>query len=339
MFSNLLLRIGRFSNPVVRRKIVQNLIFNWGVIGADKRVRIRKAGKWVPYFVTISPTMRCNLDCRGCYSALYSKQGELSEAELDRLFTECKEMGDYFVVLSGGEPLLLQDSLLRLFRKHRDMYFLVFTNGTMIDELLVRELARLGNVSPAISLEGYEEETDNRRGSGVHTRVLRSMDLLRSKGVLFGASITYARNNVDVVTQDSFIEYMIDRGILFAWYFMFIPVGKDPVLQLVPTPEQRIYCGRRVAEMRKKYGVFIADFWNDGPLVGGCLAGARRYMHVLNSGRIEACVFAHFGVDNIREKTLLDAANSPFFIAIREAFPYNDNANLKKPCIITDNPQ
>jgi MoaA/NifB/PqqE/SkfB family radical SAM enzyme len=339
VWANLLVRIGRFANPVTRRKIIRNLIFHWGVRGAQSRTRIRNAGKWVPYIVAISPTMRCNLHCRGCYSGLYSKEGELNEQELDRLFMECKAMGDYFVVLTGGEPYLLQDKLLRLFRKHNDMYFLTFTNGTLFDEPLVKELARLGNVAPALSLEGFEEETDRRRGPGVYARVLRSMSLLRSKGVLFGASITYARDNLAAVTQDSFIESLLDRGMLFAWYFMFIPVGKDPVLELVPTPEQRLYCGRRVAEMRRKYGTFVADFWNDGPLVGGCLAGARRYMHVLNSGRVEACVFAHFGVDNIRERSLLDAANSPFFNAIREAFPYNKMANLKRPCIITDNPQ
>ncbi len=339
VFANLLVRIGRFANPVARRRIIRNLIFHWGVRGANIRTRIRSSGKWVPFMVAISPTMRCNLNCHGCYSGLYSKQGELNEEELDRLFVECKSMGDYFVVLTGGEPFLLQDSLLRLFRKHKDMFFLTFTNGTLFDDPLVKELARLGNVAPALSLEGFESETDRRRGPGVHARVLRSMDLLRSKGVLFGMSVTYASDNLDVVVQDCFIEAMIEKGISFAWYFMFIPVGKDPILELVPTPEQRIQCGRRVAQMRKKYGLFMADFWNDGPAVGGCLAGARRYMHVLNSGRVEACVFAHFGVDNIREKSLLEAANSSFFNAIREAFPFNEKANLRRPCIITDNPQ
>jgi len=165
------------------------------------------------------------------------------------------------------------------------------------------------------------------------------MELLREKGVLFGFSVTYTSENVDVVTDDRFIEFMLDQGALFAWYFMFMPIGQDPVLALVPSPEQRVHCGRRVAELRKKYGLFMADFWNDGPAVGGCLGGARRFMHVLNSGRVEACVFAHFGVDNIREKTLLEAANSPFFRAIREAFPYNETGNLKRPCMIIDNPQ
>jgi MoaA/NifB/PqqE/SkfB family radical SAM enzyme len=339
LYSNLLVRVGRFANPIARKRLVRNLIFHWGVRGAAIRTHIQETGNWVPSIVAISPSMKCNLNCRGCYSGLYSKEGELNEGELNHLFMECKAMGAYFVVITGGEPFLLQEALLRLFRKHRDMYFLIFTNGMLVDELLVKELARLGNVAPALSLEGFEEETDRRRGAGVHARVLRSMDLLRSKGVLFGISVTYASDNLSAVTQDRFIESMIGRGILFAWYFMFIPVGKDPVLQLVPSPEQRIHCGCRVAEMREKYGLFIADFWNDGPAVGGCLAGARRYMHVLNSGRVEACVFAHFGVDNIREKSLVEAANSPLFCAIREAFPFNETANLKRPCIITDNPQ
>lgn len=339
VFSNLLLRVGRLANPAARTRLVRNLIFHWVVKGAGIRIRIREAGQWVPFVIAVSPTMRCNLACRGCYAGLYAKEGELSEADLDRLLDECKSIGNYFVVLSGGEPYLLKDSLLRLFRKHHDMYFLTFTNGTRFDPELASELARLGNVAPAISLEGFAAETDRRRGAGVYDRVLRGMELLRERGVLFGISVTYASDNLDVVTQDSFIESMIGRGALFAWYFMFMPVGKDPVLELVPSPEQRIRCGRRVAEMRKKYGLFMADFWNDGPAVAGCLAGARRYMHVLNSGRVEACVFAHFGVDNIREKSLLEAANSPFFNAIREAFPFNASGNLKRPCLILDNPQ
>jgi MoaA/NifB/PqqE/SkfB family radical SAM enzyme len=339
LFVNLLLRIGRMANPVARERLVANILFHWVVQGAGVRTRLRGEGVWPPFFVVFSPTMRCNLNCTGCYSGLYSKDGELSESELDRLFTECKSFGDYFVVLSGGEPFLMKDVLLRLFRKHRDIFFLTYTNGTRFTPELVEELARLGNVAPAISLEGYQRETDARRGRGVFGKILSGMEMLRKNGVLFGFSVTYTRENVEVVTDDRFIEFMLDQGALFAWYFMFMPIGRGPVLTLVPTPEQRVRCGRRVAELRKKYGLFMADFWNDGPVVAGCLGGARRFMHVLNSGRVEACVFAHFGVDNIRQKSLLEAANSPFFRAVREAFPYNETGNLKRPCMIIDNPQ
>jgi len=293
----------------------------------------------VPFFVVVSPTMRCNLQCTGCYSALYTKDGELTEPEMDGIFAECRRIGAHLVVLTGGEPYLLRAPLLRLFRKYSDIFFLTFTNGTFLDESLVRELARLGNVAPAISVEGYREHTDRRRSQGVYEKIERAMSLLHQYRIIFGISVTYTRDNVDLVTDDRFVEYYTGKGAAFAWYFMFMPVGKDPVLDLVPTPEQRVRCGRKVNDLRQRHPLFMADFWNDGPAVGGCLAGGRRYLHILNSGRVEPCVYAHFGVDNIREKSLLEAANSPFFRAIRRAFPFNESANLQRPCMIVDNPE
>jgi MoaA/NifB/PqqE/SkfB family radical SAM enzyme len=337
--ANILLRIGNNANAVHKRRLVENLGFNWVVRGGRIRTGLRVEHGWVPFIIVVSPTMRCNLKCTGCYSALYSKDGELSPGDLEHVLRECKSIGCYFVVISGGEPFLLKDSLLRLFKRHRDVFFLVYTNGTLIDEDLAKAMARLGNVSPAISVEGYREQTDRRRGKGVYDKAARAMELLRRNGVLFGISVTYTRENVSLVTEDAFVEHYSAMGAMFGWYFMFMPVGKDPILDLVPTPEQRVACGRRVAELRKRHPMFLADFWNDGPAAAGCLAAGRRYLHILNSGRVEPCVYAHFGVDNIREKSLLEAANSPFFRALRREFPYNDIANLKRPCILIDNPE
>jgi hypothetical protein len=93
-----------------------------------------------------------------------------------------------------------------------------------------------------------------------------------------------------------------------------------------------------VAALRQRHPIFLADFWNDGPAAAGCLC-SRAYLHILNSGQIEPCVFAHFGLDNIREKTIVEAVNSPFFRAIRREFPYNEDGNLRRPCMIVDNPR
>jgi MoaA/NifB/PqqE/SkfB family radical SAM enzyme len=319
--------------------LIENLIWNQGVKGHEKRVALENQGMFFPHIVVMSPTMRCNLKCTGCYSGLYTKEGELSEEIMDRVLDEQRENGSHFVVISGGEPYLLKDQLLRLFEKHNDILFLTYTNSSLLDDETVKELGRLGNVTPAISVEGYEAETDARRGKGVHQQVLEAMERLKREGIIFGISVTYTSQNIDTITTDEFVQYYLDRGAFFAWYFMFMPVGKDPILELVPTPEQRVYVGQRVAALRDKYPLFMADFWNDGPAAGGCMAGARRYLHIVNSGRIEPCVFAHFGVDNIRDTTVLEAANSPFFRAIREKFPYNDEGNLRRPCMIIDNPE
>jgi MoaA/NifB/PqqE/SkfB family radical SAM enzyme len=335
---SLLLHVGRHANSGQKRRLVENLFFNWMVTGTRIRRSLRTLDYWVPFFIVISPTMRCNLSCTGCYSALYSKDGELSEAELDGILAECRRIVIHLVVISGGEPYLMREPLLRLFSKYTDIFFLTFTNGTLFDEPLVRALERSGNVAPAISVEGYEEHTDRRRSPGVYARIAETMAMLRAHRVIFGISVTYTRDNVDLVTDDAFVEHYCRNGAVFGWYFMFMPVGQDPILDLVPTPEQRVRCGQKVKDLRQRYPIFLADFWNDGPAVGGCLAGGRRYLHILNSGRVEPCVYAHFGVDSIRERSLLDAANSPFFRAIRQAFPFNESGNLRRPCMIMDNP-
>jgi hypothetical protein len=131
----------------------------------------------------------------------------------------------------------------------------------------------------------------------------------------------------------------MERGALFGWYFLFLPVGKDPVLDLAPSPDQRVEMGRRVARLRSDLPIFLGDFWNDGPAVGGCMAGGKTYLHILSNGNVEPCVFCHFSSDNIRGKTLLEVSNSPFFKAIRREFPYNETGNLLRPCMIIDNPR
>ena len=162
--AKLFMRVGNLASQRCKRKLVENLIFNWGVNGNKIRSTLAEKGIWVPSLIVISPTMRCDLKCTGCYSGLYNKDGELSEEEIDRVLAECKRLGIYFVVVSGGEPYIMKDIWLRLFKKYNDMYFLTYTNGTLLDEPTVKALARLGNVAPGISVEGFKEHTDNHRG-------------------------------------------------------------------------------------------------------------------------------------------------------------------------------
>jgi MoaA/NifB/PqqE/SkfB family radical SAM enzyme len=335
----LFLRIGRSLSPSYRRKVAQNLIYNEFIAGYRQRRARGTEGNWVPSFFVMSPTMRCNLRCRGCYSGLYDKNEVLPYEEMDRLLREARSLGIYFVVISGGEPYLMADQLLRLFARHDDIFFLTYTNGTLLDDALCRQLARLGNVAPGISVEGFEAETEERRGPGVFEKVVKAMEMLRSRGVLFGFSATATSRNIDTIASERFVRFCMERGALFGWYFLFLPVGKDPALDLAPSPDQRVELGKRVARLRTDLPIFLGDFWNDGPAVGGCMAGGKNYLHILSNGNVEPCVFCHFSSDNIKGKSLLEVSNSPFFRAIRREFPYNETGNLLRPCMIIDNPQ
>lgn len=296
----------------------------------------RREGFSPPLLLVISPTMRCNLRCVGCYAGMYSKRDDLPAEVLDRVIREAKEMGIYFIVISGGEPFFY-GPLLDTFRRHNDVTFQVYTNGTLIDRELAREIAELGNVIPCISVEGYQEETDQRRGEGVYEKVLQAMDNLREVGALFGFSATVTRFNSDLLTSEEFVDfYLEEKGCFLGWYFQYMPIGTRPSLDLMATPEQRIRRWERINRMRRERKALISDFWCDGPLVGGCMAGGHNYLHINQKGDVEPCVFAHFAVDNIKEKSLAEALNSDFFRAIRSRRPYHPN--LLRPCMIIDHP-
>ncbi|MGQ9608399.1 MAG: radical SAM protein [bacterium] len=330
--------LSRDINPNYYRNLVISFFTNSLFLGYSIRKEILdKEGESPPSFLVISPTMRCNLNCYGCYAGQYTKADELDFNTFDRIITEAKELGMYFITISGGEPFCY-DGLLDIFEKHNDVAFQIYTNGTLIDDEVVKKLVSLGNAAPAISVEGYESETDARRGKGMYQRVSDTMARLKSAGAIFGFSATATRHNTDIISSEEFIDTMIDHGCAFGWFFTYIPIGRKPQIDLMQTPEQRDLLRRRIKELRERKAIFIADFWNDGPLVGGCIAGGRRYLHINCKGDVEPCVFAHFAVDNIKEKSLKEVINSPFFRTIRQRQKEN-NKNLLLPCMIIDHPE
>jgi len=330
--------LSRDIHPNYHRNLVISFFTNSLFLGYSIRKEILdKEGESPPSFLVISPTMRCNLHCYGCYAGQYTKADELDFDTFDRIISEAKELGMYFVTISGGEPFIY-NGLLDIFDKHRDMAFQIYTNGTLIDDKVIERLVAVGNAAPAISVEGYESETDARRGKGTHQKVFDTMTRLKNAGALFGFSATATRNNVDIISSEEFVDSMIDRGCAFGWYFTYIPIGRNPQLELMPTPIQRDTLRQNIKRLREIKPIFIADFWNDGPLVGGCIAAGRRYLHINCKGDVEPCVFVHFAVDNIKDKSLKDAINSPFFKTIRKRQREN-NKNPLVPCMIIDHPE
>lgn len=326
-------------NSNCKKAIINNMVINEGIRGQQTRDAVTKnVGFDIPTLVVVSPTQRCPLKCYGCYSAEHSKSEDLSYEAFDRLITQAKEMGIHFFVITGGEPYIYPH-MFDLFKKHSDVYFQTYTSGcTIADGDDARKLAQLGNVLPCISIEGFEEETDKRRGKGHFKRILRAMANLRQYEVPFGFSATITRENNDKIVSDKLVDFYIEQGCSVAYYFQYMPIGRSPVFDLVPTPKQRIERYRKILDLRERKPIIFADFWCDGPLVGGCLAGGRRYIHVNNLGHVEPCVFAQAYDMSIYNNSLLEILrDSKLFKAIRKRQPYSDN--LLKPCMIIDVPE
>jgi MoaA/NifB/PqqE/SkfB family radical SAM enzyme len=320
----------------VRDRLACSFLVNSMIASAQRRNQIEARERiWLPFTILIDPTSACNLKCVGCWAGAYTKHDELEPELLDRILNEAKELGIYSIVMSGGEPFVYP-YLLDMAAKHSDMAFMIYTNGTRIDDAVADRLREVGNIAPAISLEGWEEQTDARRGKGVFNQITAAMGRLKERGVFFGASLTVTSQNVDVVTSDEFIDFLIAQGVRFLWSFHYIPIGRRPDTGLMIRPEQRAYLVERFTHVRKCKPLPIADFWNDGELTSGCIAGGRSYFHINARGDVEPCAFVHFAVDNIRHKSLLEVLHNPLFTEYRKRQPFSDN--MLRPCPIIDNP-
>ena len=337
-FTQWMKRIGRGLNPRCRDQFIRNVIVKAHFTNQEKKNSFReKHGFFPPTHLAISPTMRCNLHCEGCWAGKYAQVPDMETDLLEKIMFEARdEMGIHFFTITGGEPFIRKD-LLDLYEKFSDCFFNIYTNGLFITEKTIERMAKLGNVAPMISLEGGRETTDARRGKGVYDKITTVMKRLRDKGIFFGFSITETRYNAEEVSSEAFIDKMLEMGCFNGWYFQYIPIGLEPNPSLMVTPEQRDMLRRRIYKFRNTKPIFLVDFWNDGPSAGGCMAGGKKYLHINCQGDVEPCVFVHFACDNIKEKSLTEILKSPFFRAIRKGIPYD--GNTLRACMIVDRPE
>ncbi len=273
----------------------------------------------VPPFIIASLTRRCNLGCAGCYSAVNQCgcQKELKEDRWSAFFDEAENLGVSFILLAGGEPLERMDVVGRA-AETGSMVFPIFTNGCAIDEAMADYFAAHRNLIPLISLEGGRERTDRRRSPGVFDTVMRAMELLKSKAVFFGTSITVTKENIEEACSDGFIGMLRRKGASVFIYVEYVPA--DGISEeLAPGPLERQLLETRTRELKGRAGGIHICFPGDEDALGGCLAAGRGFVHVNPSGGVEPCPFSPESDRSISDFSLEDALKSPFLAAVRES--------------------
>ncbi len=338
---NFINRVLDETDPHVAKTAIMNLGYESFLRGTKTIRKNREIYNCnIPWLILFDPTSACNMHCTGCWAGTYGHKYNLSYEDMDKIVSEGKNLGVHLYMLTGGEPLVRKADILKLAEKHYDVEFAIFSNSTLIDEDFCKEVARLGNITFQLSIEGTKETNDGRRGDGHYEAVMNAMRLLKKYGIIFGTSICYTRANVEAVTSDEFLNMLADNGVRFSFFFHYMPVGNNAAPELLPTVEQRKYMIKRIREIRSdksNIGLFPMDFQNDGEWVGGCIAGGRNYFHINSAGDAEPCVFIHYSNMNIHDHSILEILQSPLFMAYHEGQPFNKNH--LRPCPMLENPQ
>ncbi len=305
-----------FQNPKESKFIMKYIVESKKA--AKRRKNFEEKGQHIPPFLISSITSSCNLFCKGCYARANNSCGEKSNKEQmtsdqwEDIFKQGKELGISFILLAGGEPLMRKDVIEKA-SQIKEIIFPIFTNGTILDEEYIKLLDANRNLVPVISIEGDENKTDARRGKGTYELLINKIDSLKSKGILYGASITVTTENIYNVASKEFIAELYNRGCKLVIFVEYVPVVAS-TKDLAPTDKERNYLESEQACLREIYeDMIFISFPGDEKHSGGCLAAGRGFFHINTSGGVEPCPFSPFSDTSLKNFSLLDALQSPLF--------------------------
>lgn len=306
----------------------------WNMHSFEKRQK--NGGEFFPAFNMISVTETCNLACSGCWVTAGGKKS-LSIEQIDGIISESKKHGSYFFGILGGEPLMYK-GLMDIFMKHGDCYFQLFTNGTMLDDEIAMQLRKAGNVTPLISIEGLEDESDRRRQrSEVFKRTLRGVRACKKAGLIFGVAASICQSNFKELVCREHIERVAKEGAAYLWYYIYRPVGADAHPENALTREQIRELREFLIEERRDAPVVLIDVYWDEKGQAMCPGATGMSHHVSPSGALEFCPVIQMATDFINDdaSNMTDLyKNSDFLKGMRE-----DVAKATRGCILMDNPQ
>ena len=254
----------------------------------------------------------------------------LSKDKWSKIIRESSELGVFSFVIAGGEPFLYP-KLLSLCEEFRDNFFFILTNGTAIKEPHFKQLKKLPNTAIIVSIEGGEEDTDLRRGKGVHEKAFGNLKRLNKMGLITGISVTITRLNYKFWMDDEHIDALIKQGIRLGIFIEYIPINpfnktsyiEDSDIEiedgedLMLTIEERKEFRKKIIEIRNSKPIFLLHSPGDEEMLGGCVSAGRGFAHVTPHGDLTPCPVSDIATHNLSVSSLKDGLASPLFEKIR----------------------
>lgn len=288
----------------------------------------------IPPVCIFSLTWRCNLNCKGCYAKNYSHKEDLKIDEIRRIIKEACELGTYMFIVVGGEPLMVP-GIMEILHEQKEGFFLLFTNGTLLNLEYARKLKKAENIFPIISVEGEALLSDYRRGSGVGKKIEDAMNILHDFKIPFGFATVATHRNLKDITSRKWLKSLWDLGARFGFIIDYIPFPKDLDESLMLTDEDRLFKKEELKKCRAESKAVLFNFPPDEYYEGNCQGAGRGFIHINADGYVEPCPFSHYAADNVKDKSLEEILKSNFLKKLRDQF-YN-MSNPKGECLLFAN--
>lgn len=260
-----------------------------------------------PSHAQVGLTDRCPQNCAYCYNR-GRKGAPMDTATILRVIRELRELGVFWLGLTGGEPLLNKDIVGITESASRDCAVKLFTTGCGLTPELAAGLRDAGLFSVSVSLDHWEEEEHDRsRGfPGAFWTAMRAIEIfLATGGIHVGVSAVLSKEMCRPERIDAFLGFLEGLGIDEAWLSETKP--SVPALwsdDLLITEEGRRGLTALQNRRNRRKGMtvnYLGHF--EGADRFGCNAG-RKMVYVDAFGEVSPCVFAPMTFGNVRDAPL-----------------------------------
>jgi uncharacterized Fe-S cluster-containing radical SAM superfamily protein len=149
-------------DPIEKAKELEQIVIHGD---SRKYYRIPRPGRWYGGIAT-ADCCGCNLQCVFCWSNKPRDNPETigefyTPEQVVRKITQCAQNHHYRLLrISGNEPTIAKSHLLQVLSMvdKTEYYFILETNGTLLDEAYVQDLSKFKNLHVRVSLKGTTPE-------------------------------------------------------------------------------------------------------------------------------------------------------------------------------------
>ena len=266
---------------------------------------------------------------------------ELSSESIEKVIRIAQKESVYFYTMLGGEPLLAPETLWNTIKNHPEAYFQIITNGLFFDEATVRQIKKFGNISPLVSIDGFEKENDARRGQGTFAKATEGCQELQRQKILYGVATTVTAENFESVLTEEYVNHFVKLGAMYLWFYVYRPVSADPVTEWSVKPEMILELRRRLLRLRRKMPIVLIDTYWDEKGFAICPASRGMAFVIGPAGSIEPCpplnVTKEWISDN--DGNFYETMNSSdFLLRFREFVGEKYDGERSQGCVIIDHP-
>lgn len=298
-------------------------------------------------------TENCNLKCKHCYQNL-EYLGKETTLDRKRIIISdfakfCKKIKKIpRIAFTGGEPFILGDELFDLFNyceeKFPEIRKNILSNGTLIDEIIVKKLKKNNIDNVQISLDGAKEDTCNFiRGKGVYDKALKALEILNSAGIKTSVMFVFHKKNYQEIEE--LIELCNSLNVSTLGITALVPEGRgENLLELMLNPEETHELYRTIIkkqieliingsklkiDMKRPLWTLLKDEFKEYQDIigGGCAAGFSGLALMPNED-VMACRRLPIVIGNLAESTFFDIwYSSDLLYDLRDRYKVGKCAN------------